>query len=84
MTLEDVTKLFKRFENQAVKTKDNQKEAKSVHYIKVYAKEVLRNGFVYVETSVANLLHQLRSKPLTHQIDFDLKHIQDILIFHIA
>ena len=53
--------------------KHNQKEVESVHYIRVYAKGVLKNGFVYVETSDANLLYQLRSKPLTHQRDFDLR-----------
>ena len=43
--------LFDRFE------KHNQKEFESVYYIKVYVKGVLKNGFVYVETSDANLLY---------------------------
>ena len=44
-----------------------------MHYIKVYVKEVLKNGFVYVDTSDTNFLYELRSKPLTHQKDFDVK-----------
>ena len=55
-----------------------------MHYIRVYGNGVLRNDFVYVETSDANSLYQLNSKPLTYQQDFDLKHAQDILRFHIA
>ena len=32
-----------------------------------------------------NIFERLtRSKPLTHQTNFDLKYIQDILLFHIA
>ena len=54
--------------------KHDQKEVESVHYIKVYAKGLLKTIF-YVKTSYANLLCQLHSKPLTHQGDFDLKYI---------
>ena len=32
-----------------------------MHYIKAYAKGVLKKDFVYVETSDANLLYQLSS-----------------------
>ena len=39
---------------------------------------MIKNGFVYAETSDVNLLYQLRSKPLNHQRDFDLKYTQDI------
>ena len=81
--LEDVIMIFLR-DVKIKLCKHNQKEVESVHYIKVFAKGVLKNGFVYVETSDANLLYQLRSKPLIHQRDFDLKHTQDILLFHIA
>ena len=58
--------------------KHNQKEVESVHYIKAYAKGMLKKGLVYVETADVNLLYQLHSKPLTHQRDFDLKYTQDI------
>ena len=81
--LEDMILIFLR----DLKTKlwrHNQKEDESEHYIKVYAKGVLKNGFVYVGTSDINLLYQLRSKPSTHQRDFDLKYTQDILLLHIA
>ena len=37
-----------------------------------------------METSDMNLLYQLHLKPSTHQADFDLKYIQEILRFHIA
>ena len=80
VTLEDVTLIFLR-DLKTKLCKHNQKEVESVHYIKVYAKGVLKNGFVYLETSDANLLYQLRSKPLIHQGDFDLKYTQDILLF---
>ena len=40
VTLEDFFNLSKRFENQPVK--HNQEEVESVHYIKVYSKEVLK------------------------------------------
>ena len=80
MTLEEV--ILRNLKTKLCK--HNQKEVKSVHYIKVYAKGALKNGFVYVETSDANLLYQLRSKLLIHQRDFDLKYTQDILLFHIA
>ena len=83
MTLEDVILIF--LEDLETKLcKHNQTEVESVHYIKVYTKQVLKNGFVYVENSDANLLKQLRSKSLTHQRNFDLKCTQDILLFHIA
>ena len=59
----------------------NQKEIESMHYIKVCIKGVLKNGFVYVETSDTNLLYQLCSKPLSHQRDFGVKYTQDILLF---
>ena len=52
--------------------KHNQKEVESVHYVKVYAKDVLRNGSVYAEASATNLLYQLRSRPLTHQRDLKI------------
>ena len=83
MTLEDVILISLK----DLKTKlcnHNEKEVESVHYIKPYAKGLLKNGFAYVETSDANLLYQLRSNPLTHQTDFDLKYTQDILLFHTA
>ena len=81
--LEDVILIFLR-EFKIKLCKHNEKEVLSVHYIKVYAKGVLKNDFVYVETSDENLLCQLRSKPLTHQRDFDLKYTLDILLLHIA
>ena len=37
-----------------------------------------------METSDTTLVYQLRSEPSTHQADFDLKYIQEILLFHIA
>ena len=83
MTLEDVILIFLR-DLKRKQCKFNQKEVESVHHIKAYSKGMLKNGFVYVEISGANLLYQLRSKPLTHQADFDLKYTQDILLFHIA
>ena len=43
----------------------------------------LKNGFVYVEVSDADLLYQFRSKPMTHQTDFDLKYNRDILLFRL-
>ena len=46
--------------------------------------KVLKNDFVYVKTSDANLLYQLHSKPLTHHRDFDLKYTQDIILSYIA
>ena len=46
--------LFERFGDQL--SNHNQKEVEAVHYIKLYAKGVLKNDFVYVETSDANLL----------------------------
>ena len=55
-----------------------------MHYIKVYSTAVLKNGFVYIETSDANLLNKLRSDPLTKLTDFHLKFTQDILRIHIA
>ena len=64
--LEDLILIFLR-DLKTKLCKHNQKEAESVHYIKAYAKGVLKNGFVYVETSDTNLLYQLHSKPLTHQ-----------------
>ena len=83
MTLEDAILIFLR-DLKTKLCKHNQKEVESVHYIKVYTKRVLKNGLVYVETSDPNLLYQLRSKPLIHQRDFDLKYTQDILLSHIA
>ena len=83
MTLKNVILVFLR-DLKTKLCKHNQKEVRPVHYIKVYAKGVLKNGFFYVESSDANLLYQLRSKPLTHQRDFDLKYTQDILLLHTA
>ena len=85
MTLEDVILSFLR-DLKTKLCKHNQKKVESVHYIKVYTKGVLKNGFVYVETSGKNLLYQLRSRRLTHQTDFDLKYTQVffILLFHIV
>ena len=83
MTLEKVILKFLRDLKNKL-SKHNQKDVESVHYTKVYTKGVLKNDFADVETSGANLLYQLRSKPLTHQRDFDLKYTQDILLFHIA
>ena len=87
---EDIILIFLR-DLKTKLCKHNQKEVESVHYIKVYAKGVLKNDFVYVETSDTNLLFtqiytnsQLCPKPLTHQRDFDLKYTEDILLFHIA
>ena len=57
--LKDMTLIFLR----DLKTKlcnHNQKEVESMHYIKVYSKGVLKNDFVYVETSDASLIYQLR------------------------
>ena len=72
LTLEDVFLIFLS-DLKTKLSKHNQKEVESMHYIKVYVKEVLKNGFVYVDTSDTNLLYELRSKPLTHQRDFDVK-----------
>ena len=80
MTLEDVILIFLR-DLEIKLCNHNQKEVEAVHYIKLYAKGVLKNNFVYVETSDANLLDLLRSKPLTHQTAFDLKYTQHILPF---
>ena len=77
--LEDIILFFLR-DLETNLSKHNQKVVESVHYIKVYTKVVLKNDFVYVETSDSNLLYQLHSKPLDHQRDFDLKYIQDILL----
>ena len=52
--------------------------------LKSLRKGVLKNEFVYVETSDENLLYQLRSKQSIHQRDFDLKYTQVILFLHIA
>ena len=79
MTLEDVILIFLK-DLKTKLCKHNQKEVESVHYIK----SKLKNGFVYVEISDADLLYQFRSKPLTHQTDFDLKYTQDILLFDSA
>ena len=81
--LEDATLIFLR-DLKTKLCKHNQKEVESVHYIKFYANGVLKSGFVYVETSDANLLYELRSKPLTPWADFDLKYTLDILLFHLA
>ena len=54
--LEDVILIFLT-DLKSKLCKHNQKEFESVYYIKVYAKGVLKNGFVYVETSDANLLY---------------------------
>ena len=83
MTLEDVILSFLR-DLKTKLCKHNQKKVESVHYIKVYTKGVLKNGFVYVETSGKNLLYQLRSRRLTHQTDFDLKYTQDIFYFTVS
>ena len=74
--------LFEIFENQAVQAESNRVWISALH--KSLLKGAIKNGFVYVEISSANLLYQLRSKPFTHQRDLDLKYIQDILLFHIA
>ena len=63
--------------------KDNKNKVELEHYIKV-TKGVLKNEFVYVETSDRNLPYQLHSKPLTHKRDFDLKYTQNILLLHTA
>ena len=55
-----------------------------MHYINVNAKGLFKDDFVYIETSDANLLYKLRSKPLNPQRDSDLKYMQDILLLHIA
>ena len=47
--LEDVILIF-LIDLKTKLCKHNQEEVESVHYIKVYAKGVLKNGFVYVET----------------------------------
>ena len=70
MTLEDAILIFLR-DLKTKLYKHNQKEFESVHCRNVYAKEGVKNGFVYVETSDTNLFYQLRSKPLTHKRDFD-------------
>ena len=83
MTLEGVILICLR-DLKTKLCKHNQKEVESVHYKKIYAKRLLKNGFVYLESSDVNLLDQLCSKLPTHQTDFNLKHTQDILLFHIA
>ena len=60
VTLEDVILIFLRYLKTKL-CKHNQKEVESMHYIKAYAKGVLKKDFVYVETSDANLLYQLSS-----------------------
>ena len=50
---------------------------------KILRKEVVKIGFVFVVTSDANVLYQLRSKLLPLQRDFDLKYTQDISLLHI-
>ena len=80
-------RLFCGVWRQDLKTKlctHNQKEVESVQ---VYAKGVLKNDFVDVETpetSDGNLFYQLRSKALIHQREFDLKYILDISLLHIT
>ena len=67
VTVEDVILIF--FFERDPKTKlckHNRKEVESVHYIRVYAKGMLKNGCVHAEASDANSLYQLRSKPSTH------------------
>ena len=64
--LEDIILIFLK-DLKTKLCKHNQKEVESVHYIRVYAEGVLKNGLVYVETSNANSLYQLRSKPLTRE-----------------
>ena len=82
MTLEDVILIFLRdLKNKLCK--HNKKEVEPFHYIKVYSKGMLKNGFVYAEISDANLLYQLSLKSLTHQRDFDLKYIPNIFYFSI-
>ena len=83
MPLEDVILIFFR-DLKTKLSKHNKKEIKSVHYIKIYEKGMLKNGFLYIETSDTTLLYQLRSKLLTHRRDFDLRKSQDILLLHIA
>ena len=77
MKLKDVILIFLR-DLKIKLCKHNKKEIESVHYIKVYANVVSKNGFVYVKTSDANLFYQLRTKPSTYQRDFNLKYTQDI------
>ena len=83
MTVEDVISIFLR-DFKTKLCKHNQKEVEPVHYINVNAKGLFKDGFVYIETSDANLLYKLRSKPLNPQRDSDLKYMQDILLLHIA
>ena len=83
MPLEDVILIFFR-DLKTKLSKNNKKEIESVHYIKIYEKGMLKNGFLYIETSDTTLLYQLRSKLLTHRRDFDLRKSQDILLLHIA
>ena len=58
--LEDVILIFLR-DLKTKLCKHNQKEVESVHCIRVFVKGLLKNGFVFVETSEENLLYQLRS-----------------------
>ena len=66
VTFEDVILIFLR-DLKTKLCKHNKKEVESVHYVKAYAKAILKSFIVYVETSDPNLLYQLRSKPLSQQ-----------------
>ena len=66
VTFEDVILIFLR-DLKTKLCKYNKKEVESVHYVKAYAKAILKSFIVYVETSDPNLLYQLRSKPLSQQ-----------------
>ena len=50
MTLENVILIF-FIDLKAKLSKHNKKEIESVHYIKIYEKGILKNGFLYVEMS---------------------------------
>ena len=74
--------LFERFEKQAVYSWS--KEVESAHYIKVYAKWVLKTDFFRLESSDADLLYKSRTKPFTHHGQLDLICTQNILLLHIS
>ena len=73
---------FDRFENQAVQVKSKRGWISALH--ESLRKGGIKNDFVYVQTSDGNFPYQLRSKPLTHQIDFDLKYTQNSLLLRVA
>ena len=95
VTLEYVISIFLK-DLKTTLCKHNQKEVEAVRYIKVYAKGVVKNGFVYKEISDTNLLYQFRDwlnqqmlgssesfirSEDVHWRDF-LKYNQDILLLH--